>query len=292
MVPPKVVGLSSDLAYDASSMSKTALIRKPLIQELGLDLLRANRWEILGTLTLPFACAVGFFVAAYCGYWWIAVILAVVQSFFTYASISHDLVHRTLGLPDWLNEALLSLIELINFRSGHAFRVTHLHHHATFPHESDIEGRAAAMPWWRALIEGITAQPTYFLWAWNRNGVAPSVRRWLIVEGTAIVLLLAATLLGLALTPIPMIYAILILMGSWVFPFMTSFMPHRVKGKGAIQQTRLFRGPLIRWLFLDHLYHLEHHLYPQVPHHRWPQLAKRLDPFFEKAGIRAIRLWK
>ncbi len=41
-------------------------------------------------------------------------------SFLTYASTSHDLVHRNLKLPGWLNEALLSAVELLAFRSGHA----------------------------------------------------------------------------------------------------------------------------------------------------------------------------
>jgi beta-carotene hydroxylase len=42
---------------------------------------------------------------------------------------------------------------------------------------------------------------------------------------------------------------------------------------------------------LEHLYHLEHHLYPAVPHHNWPRLAKRLDPYFEAMGITPIKLW-
>ena len=65
-------------------------------------------------------------------------------SFVTYGSISHDLVHRTMGLPRWVNEFFLTIIELLAFRSGHAYRLAHLHHHARFPHEDDIEGAAVA----------------------------------------------------------------------------------------------------------------------------------------------------
>ncbi len=32
-------------------------------------------------------------------------------------------------------------------------------------------------------------------------------------------------------------------------------------------------------------YHLEHHLYPQVPSHNLPELARRLTPLFRQAGI-------
>ncbi|RLS36280.1 MAG: hypothetical protein DWH78_08970 [Planctomycetota bacterium] len=40
-----------------------------------------------------------------------------------------------------------------------------------------------------------------------------------------------------------------------------------------------------RLLAADHLYHLEHHLYPAVPHHNWRTLAVRLDPFFMRMGM-------
>jgi beta-carotene hydroxylase len=42
---------------------------------------------------------------------------------------------------------------------------------------------------------------------------------------------------------------------------------------------------------LWHLYHLEHHLYPQVPHHNWPELGRRLDPYFASIGLRPLRLF-
>jgi fatty acid desaturase len=41
---------------------------------------------------------------------------------------------------------------------------------------------------------------------------------------------------------------------------------------------------------LEHLYHLEHHLYPKVPHHNWPALGRRLDPYFQAAGVEPIVL--
>ena len=41
---------------------------------------------------------------------------------------------------------------------------------------------------------------------------------------------------------------------------------------------------------MEHLYHLEHHLYPAVPHHNWPELARRLDPHFRSAGLSLIVL--
>ena len=259
---------------------------KPTLEDLGLDLLHTSTWERLRGLTLPFLTCAGFFGAGSQGYWLAALALAVIQSFFTYASISHDLVHRTLRLPAWLNEALLFSIEALNFRSGHAFRVTHFHHHRAFPGDSDIEGYAAGMALWQALLDGFTAQPRLWLWAFrNSQGTA---KQWLVAEA-ALILLLAVLCLA---TPVGRAYLVVILAGSWVFPLMTSYLPHDKTGATALQQTRLFRGKVLDLLAFEHLYHLEHHLYPQVPHYRWPDLAKRLDPFFAAQGLQPIILWR
>jgi hypothetical protein len=61
--------------------------------------------------------------------------------------------------------------------------------------------------------------------------------------------------------------------------------------EGELSQTRLFRGRVASVIALEHLYHLEHHLYPAVPHHNWPELAKRLDSFFEETGVKPIKIW-
>src|SRR5689334_24385735 len=48
--------------------------------------------------------------------------------------------------------------------------------------------------------------------------------------------------------------------------------------------TTLFRSAV----FLELTYHLEHHLYPQVPSHHLPELARRLDPYFARAGVKPV----
>jgi beta-carotene hydroxylase len=72
---------------------------------------------------------------------------------------------------------------------------------------------------------------------------------------------------------------------------MTSYIPHVPDGESELFQTRVFRGKVFSILALEHLYHLEHHLYPAVPHHNWARLAKRLDPYLSRAGVKSIKLW-
>jgi beta-carotene hydroxylase len=80
------------------------------------------------------------------------------------------------------------------------------------------------------------------------------------------------------------------IMGSWVIPLITSYIPHNPAGQTALTQTRLFRGRVASLIAMEHLYHLEHHLYPSVPHHNWPKLARRLDPYFKQAGVQPVVL--
>jgi beta-carotene hydroxylase len=140
-------------------MMTIADLPPPTLNELGVDLLRINSFQRASTLITPFACAGIYIVFAHYRHWVPAVLTIMYLSFVTYGSISHDLVHRTLGIPRRWNELFLTLIELLAFRSGHAYRQVHLHHHARFPHDDDIEGAAAKMSLLRTLLEGTIFQP-------------------------------------------------------------------------------------------------------------------------------------
>src|SRR5207248_2355523 len=142
---------------------------------LGSDLLRINRTQRVWTVLVPFVCVAGYFWFASVRWWPLAVLCLFYLSFITYGSTSHDLVHRTLGLPRAINEFFLTTIELLAFRSGHAYRQVHLHHHARFPHDDDIEGAAAKMTFFRAIIEGMIFQPRIMLWAIKHSGRTRSI---------------------------------------------------------------------------------------------------------------------
>lgn len=259
----------------------------PSLTDIGRDLLRVPAWRRVVALSMPFALCGGFFFFASKGWWLAALACPVAISFLTYGSTSHDLVHRNLGIPRLLNEVLLSAIELITFRSGHAYRIVHLHHHARFPAADDLEGAAAGMRFWRALVEGIALQPRLWLFALRTK----RDRAWVLGECAAVLLLLGAAIAVIPITPFPAVYAALMIMGSWIFPFITAYIPHDPHGQGDLAQTKLFRGRMLSLVALEHLYHLEHHLYPQVPHQNWPELARRLDPHFARHGLKPIKLW-
>src|ERR1700677_5058782 len=115
----------------------------PSIRELGPELLRISALRRFLGLALPFFWCTAYFIFAFEGWWVTAFFCLVALSFVTYGSISHDLVHRNLGLGRTVNDVLLCVIELLALRSGHAYQAAHLHHHARYPALDDVEGAAA-----------------------------------------------------------------------------------------------------------------------------------------------------
>src|SRR5262245_10481889 len=109
-------------------------IELPALHEFADDLTRISAARRTFSLTMPFVWIGLYFLFATWRWWPLAVACLVCLSFVTYGSISHDLVHGNLGLRRRTNGFLLSLIELLALRSGHAYRAAHLHHHARYPH--------------------------------------------------------------------------------------------------------------------------------------------------------------
>jgi len=112
----------------------------PTIHDLGGDLLTVSAARRALIIMRPFLACLGYWVFAALGWWLPALASLAAMMFLTYASTSHDYVHRTLGLGRGANDALLTVTELLGLRSGHAFQMTHLNHHQYFPHQEDIEG--------------------------------------------------------------------------------------------------------------------------------------------------------
>ena len=258
----------------------------PSLAELGRDLSRLTARQRWSTVALPFQYVTAFVLFAWLGWWPPAILAVAAYTFFSYGSTSHDLVHGNLGLPSWLNCVLLSLIELLGLRSGHAYRAVHLYHHCRFPHPDDVEGAAAHRSWFGALLAGPLQQPRIWWWALRH---ARHDRWWILGEGIGCAVLLATALIAWSVTPIPLIYVALVVLGSWTFPLMTSYLPHNPEGADELTRTRRFRGKVAGVVFHQHLYHLEHHLYPGVPHHHWPTLAERLDPHLDQSGVMVDR---
>ena len=94
----------------------------------------------------------------------------------------------------------------------------------------------------------------------------------------------------LPVTPAVLLYSVFAIVGSWVYPLLTVHLPHRHYGDTPLTQTHTLRGRIIPAIFLELTYHLEHHLYPEVPSHNLPELSRRLDGTLRRAGVRPWRV--
>jgi beta-carotene hydroxylase len=258
----------------------------PTLEVLGKDLLEVTPFQRIWSILRPVFCAAAYFVFAAHGWWVPAVVAVAGLMFITYVSTSHDLLHRTLGFSRRVNDTLLAFTEMLVLRSGHAFRLTHLQHHRHFPQDDDVEGLVARLSWWRALLSGIGNQSRLFFWAWKR--AAAKDRLWMTIEAAWAIGVVVVSIALFPTTKILLIYVILIVTSSWLYPLATVWIPHRVDGKDKLTQTHAVRGRLVPELFLQHTYHLEHHLYPAVPSYSWRELARRLDPFLRARGVEPI----
>jgi fatty acid desaturase len=273
----------------AQPESRVADLRPPRLSELGADLLVTTprqRWVALARQYLGVAL---FVVAARLGWWWLTPLLAFLI-LVVVVTVTHDVVHGTLGLRHWQTEWALFLMGIVLFESGHAYRTTHLQHHRVFPGDDDPEGYPARLSTLGSIFYGPVFLARLWWWAFQRNARRPVQRVWLVVEALIPFAAIAAGILLWSRTPALLVYAALAIVGSWVYPLLTVHLPHKDFGETPLTQTHTLRGRIIPALFLELTYYLEHHLYPQVPSHHLKELARRLDPFFEQAGVHPWRV--
>ncbi len=261
----------------------------PRLEDLGRDLLGTTRRQRWLGCARPFAGLAAYALAAYLGWWWLTPLL-VFLIFVAIVTVTHDVVHGSLGLGPRQTEWALFVFGAVLLESGHAYRLSHLQHHRRFPGPDDPEGDPARMSFWRAVLDGPAFLSRLWCWAYRRARGQPAQRRWLLAEaGWAFAVLIAGALLWPWTTAV-LLYAALALVGSWSYPLLTVHLPHHGYGDTPLTQTSSLRGRLIPALFLELTYHLEHHLYPAVPSHHLHELARRLYPFFQEAGVRPRRV--
>jgi beta-carotene hydroxylase len=257
----------------------------PSLRELGDDLLVTTPRQRALALARPLLGVLIFVAAAALRWWWLTPLI-VFGIFVAVVTATHDVVHRTLGLSHRQTDLWLFLCGLVLLESGHAYQMTHQQHHRIFPSPLDPEGYPAELSFVGAVLYG----PVFLtrLWIWAIGRARGAVRWWLVAEAAAPVAAVVGGVLLWPMTPALLVYATMAIVGSWVYPLLTVYLPHHDYGDEPVRQTRTLRGRVIPAIFLELTYHLEHHLYPQVPSHHLPELARRLDPYLAAAGVTPV----
>jgi beta-carotene hydroxylase len=256
----------------------------PTLENLGLDLLITTPQQRRFALIRPFIGLLAYGVAAYFDWWWLTPLI-VFLIFVAVVTVTHDVVHGTLGLSKRQTDWALFFMGVVLIESGHAYRITHHQHHRNFPAEDDPEGYPAKIGWVGAILYGPLFLWRLWWWAFRHSVDRPIQLAWLVTEIMMPPLGIAIGISAWPHTPYILMYMIMAIVGSWVYPLLTVYLPHKDYGDTPLTQTHTLRGHLIPALFLELTYHLEHHLYPQVPSHHLAELAARLDPYFARVGV-------
>jgi fatty acid desaturase len=205
--------------------------------------------RIVAPATILFACSLAPTVA-------LTAAAAMYVGMFT---LTHELAHGALGLPRRRNDLALAVAGVCMATSGHGLRLMHLRHHADPLGDGDLEGRAARMPAYRALLTAPALSLQLVVAAW-RTATARD-RRWQRAEYAAL-----AALAGLAVASgchALQCYLVVGVAAQLLAPFWAGHLPHR---------TPAWLLALARWLsragsmtMRTLVVHDAHHRRPKLP---------------------------
>ena len=255
----------------------------PTLEALDTELRSASPLHRLLTALLPLATVAVFAIACAAHWYWLLPLIVLAHFVFA-VSFLHDVAHGSAGLDSAQTHWALFIYGVLMLQSGHSFRYSHLFHHTHCLEDDDMEGAPARMDLWSVLLCGPAYLPR--LWARALRETAPKERRWIVAELATALALVGAAAAVAGSSVAPLLYCVLVYVGGWGYPLATAYLPHYKPGNKPLEQARTMRGTIVPALFMNLTYHLEHHLYPQVPAMNLHRLAMRLDPLLAARGLR------
>ena len=259
----------------------------PTLDALDTSLRSAGSMHRAITAILPFVMVAAFSAAWIARWYWLLPLIVLAHFVFTVAYL-HDVAHGSAGLDARQTHWALFIVGALMLQSGHAFRNTHLFHHTHCLEDDDLEGAPARMDIWGALRCG----PAYLPRLWRKavREAAPRERRWMVAQLASALIVAGAAAVVARWSAGPLLYCAFVYVGGWAYPLTTAYLPHFKPGAEPLEQARTLRGAIVPALFMNLTYHLEHHLYPQVPGMNLRRLAMHLDPLLAARGLRPMRV--
>jgi len=210
--------------------------------------------------------------AAACGLYPVALAFSFVF-FLAGLRIVHGACHYAIGLPRRATEIVLFVLSLVMLGSMHAVQWNHLRHHRHCLATDDIEAMGARGSAWRAILLG----PLFPL-RLHRAALAGAprrARRWMLAElvgNLAVVGLVAGVLPERVL----LYHLSAMAVGQCLTALFAVWTVHH-DCADAVPPARTIRHPIRRIVTFNMFFHMEHHLFPQIPTAHLPVLARRLD---------------
>ena len=172
-----------------------------------------------------------------------------------------------------MTRGVLWIMSLVMLGSMHAVRFNHLRHHRLLWGNDDVEGRAAEMPAWRALLFG-PLFPILLHTTALRYGNA-KLRATVAAE---LLLNAAWTMLvfGVWHSSLLRYHVLAMAAGQCLTAFFAVWTVHHHCDR-THYVARTLRHRIKNRITFDMFRHIEHHLFPQVPTCHLPELSRRID---------------
>jgi len=205
--------------------------------------------------------------------------------------LSHEGHHNVLFVQRWLNYAanLALCVPLLHSPSG--YRVLHELHHRYLGGPGDPDEYSNytrdprlqwALQWVRLTMGTLVYMPLIPIVAWRRAGRAD---RWLLA--------LESGVIAAVIVPVCILVPIRVLLQVWLIP---GVVVGYISAVRALAQHALTRADdpllasrsvrsnrLVAFLLLNENYHLEHHLFPEVPSYNLPRIRALLHSRLPRA---------
>jgi fatty acid desaturase len=299
--------------------------RTPIDRDRLRELTARSNWKpllhVVAQLALSAATAYVAFYSFRNWPWPVTVLLVWVHctfyTFFGYAGGAHELSHRNVFRSSWLNGMVIFVYGLLTWGNYVHFRHSHMkHHQLTVHHNHDYEVILPHIVPARRWFWIITINIPSFL-----RTVAMTLRQatgrlkgdweeFIFPEHDAKarrkLFWLARGILAFHLG----VVAYSILSGNWIFIFLVTLgvftgqwlnllagLPQHVGMQADVPDWRLscrtfIPGPLVRFLYWNMNYHVEHHMYASVPFYNLPKLHREIAWDTPEPGRGLIRFWR
>ncbi len=256
---------------------------------------RAIRDTIIWFATLVILAYIAFLSW---GTWWAIPAFAIYGGVYALTGNSrwHEAGHGTMFKTPWMNEVVYQIASFMNLFPATPWRWSHVRHHSdTYIVGRDPEIHAPRPPVWRVLLGelihfygGIADLKRIFLHAFGKMDKAEmdyipaseckkvywEARVWIVI----FLAIIAACLYTGSILPAMFIglptffgfYAVMLIAWTQHLGLNEDVLDHRLNTR------TVYMNPIIRFLYCNMNYHIEHHMFPMVPYHALPALHEEM----------------
>jgi beta-carotene hydroxylase len=197
-------------------------------------------------------------------------------------TIWHEAVHRNASRIGWLNDAIGVLGMLPYMAPFHLEKWFHLQHHALLNRREDPNFIYANGPYWQMPLRYLRV--LRFAKERLRDDPRSRAERWVDRLPLALVAgILVATLWSGAFLDLVILWLLPFALSKLVMDWYINWLPHTGLPPDRYRGTRILDIPWLTPLVLGHNYHAIHHLWPNLPWHRYrPVFAERCAQLRER----------